>query len=279
VRLALVANPASGGDDSEAAVRSALEAAGAEVVDAEAEAERIVVAGGDGTVGVAAAVAAERGLPLAVIPTGTANDFARELEIPLEIEAAARLAADEGAGTHGVDLGWLRPEGEEDAPRPFVNAATVGLSPAAAEHAASLKKLLGPAAYPLGAIRAGLTTPPVRCRVVADGEEVFAGETWQVAVAGTGAFGGGAAVEFTRDDDGQLDVAAVPAKNRIVLVRLAWALRRRRLGEMPGVVRARGSEIMVEVDDDTTFNVDGEVVACGPSRFTAESGRVRVIAP
>jgi diacylglycerol kinase family enzyme len=71
----------------------------------------------------------------------------------------------------------------------------------------------------------------------------------------------------------------VPAKNRIVLARLAWALRRRKLGGMPGVCRARGSEIMVDVEQGTPFNVDGEVVACGPCRFSAEGGRVRVIAP
>src|SRR5687768_4396572 len=85
LRVALVVNSASGSHD-EGAAEGALRAAGANVTVfplerlAEAAATscaRVVVAGGDGSVQAAAHHAALQGVPLAVLPTGTANDFAR----------------------------------------------------------------------------------------------------------------------------------------------------------------------------------------------------------
>src|SRR5580765_5955815 len=88
-------------------------------------AQRLVVAGGDGSVGLAAAVAAQAGVPLAIVPTGTANDAARALNLPLELDAACALAADPAAPRRALDLAAM-------GDRPFVNAASAGLAPAAA---------------------------------------------------------------------------------------------------------------------------------------------------
>ena len=122
--------------------------------------------------------------------------------------------------------------------RPFVNLASVGLSPAAAEHAHGLKGRLGALAYPLGAIRAGATATPVRCRVECDGEMRFAGEAWQVSVACTGSFGGGASLE-TDAGDGRLDVVVIEASGRVRLVKHAWGMRGGTAGATEGRVRDR----------------------------------------
>ena len=55
-------------------------------------ADRVVVAGGDGSIAPVAAAAGAAGLPLAVVPAGTANDFARRLGLPDGLSAACRLA-------------------------------------------------------------------------------------------------------------------------------------------------------------------------------------------
>ena len=277
MRLALAANPNAGGDASPEEVTERLRRLGAEVVSPEEEADRVVVAGGDGSVGLAAAVAQERGLPLAVIPAGTANDFARALDVPLDLGEACELAAAEDAELKPVDLAWMTPSGGRD-PRPFVNVAAAGPSPAAAQHAATLKKALGAVAYPVGALWSGLFDSPVECRVTCGDREVFAGTAWQVAVAGTGAFGGGASVGFAEDGDRCLDVGVAPAGSRLALPRLALALRRGRLAEVPGVCHARRTRVEVEVPEGTLFNVDGEVVESGPATFAADSRRVQVVA-
>ena len=149
--------------------------------------DRIVVAGGDGTIGPVAALAGRLGVPLAVIPAGTANDFARAHGLPSDPVDAAELAAS-GTSLEALELGRLA-DG-----RPFVNVASAGLASVAARTAQPLKHRLGPLAYGVGAARAAVSNRPLEVTVRADGEEVYAGGAWQAIVAVSGAFGGGSGV-------------------------------------------------------------------------------------
>jgi diacylglycerol kinase (ATP) len=256
---------ASSDGPPEAAVEDAAGAAAAERPD------RLVVAGGDGSIGPVAVIAAADGLPLAVVPTGTANDFARAMAIPLDMEDACALAA-QGGRARPVDV--LR-AGD----RPFLNAASVGLSVIAADRARALKRPLGPLAYGIGALRAGLTAKPLRCRVAVDGDELFSGPAWQVIVAGTGAFGGGSEVEEADPGDRLVDVAVLEAGPRLALVRRAWGMRRGGLVDQPGVHHARGRVIELELPSPTPFNVDGEVCEVAPLRFATRGERLEVVCP
>jgi diacylglycerol kinase (ATP) len=123
--------------------------------------------------------------------------------------------------------------------RPFVNAASAGLSPVAAGKAHGLKRLLGPVAYAVGALHAGLGAHPVRCRVSGDGERVFDGRAWQVIVAVTGAFGGGAGIDAD-PHDGELDVVVIEASSRARLIVHAYGLRAWRVEAQRGVRSWRG---------------------------------------
>jgi diacylglycerol kinase family enzyme len=119
----------------------------------------------------------------------------------------------------------------------------------------------------------------LRCRVTADGGEVFAGAAWQAIVAGTGAFGGGAALEEVDAADRRVDVAVLEAGPRAALVRRAWGMRLGGLGGQPGVLHARGRVVALDLEDPSPFNVDGEVCAVAPARFCASGERVRVVCP
>ena len=278
MRVTLVANARSGSADSTAAARDALLAAGATldelaVEDAErlerTDAERVVVVGGDGSVGCAAALARRSGVPLAVVPAGTANDFARWLDLPLDVRQAAQLAAERAAPTRAVELAVA---GEQ---RPFVNAASAGLSVLAAQRARPLKPRLGRLAYAVGAVRAGLFGKPLQVSVLCDGQLAFRGAAWQVVVAATGAFGGGSGTGGTDPHDHRLDVAVVEAGSRWKLVGRAWAMRQGRLVEDSEVRHCRGRT--VEIHGATRFNVDGEVATLEPAWF-AVAGTVEVVA-
>ncbi|MGX7895652.1 diacylglycerol/lipid kinase family protein [Tsuneonella sp. HG222] len=86
-------------------------------VRAHATALRIVVGGGDGTIGSAAGLAAEHGFELAILPLGTRNHFARQLGVPLDLEEAAKLAA--GGTAVPIDVGDCGGEA-------FINNVSVG---------------------------------------------------------------------------------------------------------------------------------------------------------
>jgi diacylglycerol kinase family enzyme len=293
VRLGLVANTKSGAADRATQVEDRLRAAGADVellpldafcdgpesVDSERlaavasrlRADRLVAAGGDGTLGPASLLALKAGLPLAVVPVGTANSFARWMDIPLGLDDAAALAARPGGPTRRAEVASA--DG-----RPYVNVAATGLSVLAAHRARPLKKRLGPLAYAVGAARAATTGRPLTTTVVADGREVWSGEAWQVLVAATGAFGGESSTGGVDTDDEFLDVAIVPAGSRLKLARRALAMRRGRLVHEDEVVHERGRDVRLDVGGHPSFNVDGEVLDLAESRFTV-LGRIDVVVP
>jgi diacylglycerol kinase (ATP) len=274
MRIALVVNEASGGGTDPVPLERAMREHGAEVdrygcETAELERipdtrpDRVVVAGGDGTVGAVAALAGRLGVPLGVIPAGTANDFVRANGLPLDPVEAAVLAAT-GQALRSLELGRL---GDG---RPFVNVASAGLASVAARRAAPLKPRLGPLAYGIGAVRAAATAAPLECTVRVDGRTVFSGGAWQVILAVTGAFGGGSAVGAADPEDGVLDVAVIPAGSRLGLARRAWGLKRHTIADQRGVEHHRGDVIAVDVPPGTEFNADGEVRNAGLERVTVE---------
>ena len=295
VRLGLVANTQSGAADRASEIAELLREAGAEVesiplqdfcdgpdsVDSErleavavrvaSELDRIVVAGGDGSLGPGSLLALRAGLPVAVIPIGTANSFARWMEIPLDADDAVALAID-------PDAQLRRAEVASADGRPFVNVAATGLSVLAAHRARPLKKLLGPLAYAVGAARAATTGRPLRTTVISDGREVWSGDAWQVLVAATGAFGGDSSTGGVDTNDEALDVAIVPAGPRLRLLARALSMRQGRLVHDDEVVHERGRDIRLTVGGDPEFNVDGEVLDLAESQFTVV-GRVDVAVP
>lgn len=82
--------------------------------------DAVVAAGGDGTVSAVAAALADTGMPMAILPLGTRNHFARDLGIPLALDAAVRAAVSGRA--RQVDVGEVNG-------RVFVNNSSVGLYP------------------------------------------------------------------------------------------------------------------------------------------------------
>ena len=81
--------------------------------------DRVIAAGGDGTLNTVVQALVGTGLPLGIIPLGTANNLARTLEIPSSLEGASKVAA--GDTTRSIDLGWVND-------RYFFTTASLGLS-------------------------------------------------------------------------------------------------------------------------------------------------------
>jgi YegS/Rv2252/BmrU family lipid kinase len=283
VRIALAANRASGGGLDPDPLAAAMRAQGAEVAvhgcdgeDLERaaawEPDRLAVAGGDGTIGPVAELAGRLDVPLAVIPTGTANDFARAYGLPADPVEAAALAA-ESQVTRPLELGRLA-DG-----RPFVNVASAGLASVAARNAQPLKPRLGPLAYGVGALRAAARERPLPVTVRTDDRTVFEGGAWQVIVAVSGAFGGGSGVAEADPDDGVLDVVVLPAGSRAGLARRAWGLRQRTIAQQRDVPHERGRTIEVRLPDGSEINVDGEIRTGGLEKVTVEPRAFSLVVP
>jgi diacylglycerol kinase (ATP) len=277
--IALVANRRSRACDPDV-VAERLRAFGAEVelfevgeaeLAAGAGADRVAVAGGDGSIASAAAAAGGAGVPLALIPAGTANDFAHRMGLPLELAAACRLAV-RGTRLAEMELGWM-------GKRPFVNVASAGLPGPAARTAARWKRTLGTLGYAAGALAAGATATALPVKVDCGDRRLFEGDAWQVTVAASGAFGAGARISEADPHDGSLELVAIAAGPRPGLVGLAYRLRRGSLPDHRRAQHERCGAAVVQVPDGTAWNVDGEVLEHGTASFHGQAAAFRLVVP
>jgi YegS/Rv2252/BmrU family lipid kinase len=222
-----------------------------------------VVAGGDGSLHLI--VNRLRGLgrlgqvTVGLLPFGTGNDFARAAGIPLDPRAAA--VALTTARAHRFDLL------EDDTGRVVVNAAHAGLGAEAAAVAADHKPRLGPLAYPLGALLAGLREEGWALRVSVDGTSAFTGERLlMVGVANGPTIGGGTPLcPVARPDDGRLDVVVVAAVGPTAKAAFAAALRAGTHLGRDDVHHLPGSRVRVS-GEPVRHNADGELDAEVPDR-------------
>ncbi|MDQ1540269.1 MAG: hypothetical protein QOH29_995, partial [Actinomycetota bacterium] len=119
----------------------------------------VLVCGGDGTITACAAALANSRVPLAIVPAGTGNLLARNLELPLDRDAALEIALTGSDRT--LDVGTI--DGE-----PFVVMAGMGLDAVMLSDASeALKARVGWAAYVLSAAR-HLRDRPVEVELTGD---------------------------------------------------------------------------------------------------------------
>jgi diacylglycerol kinase family enzyme len=240
---------------------------------------RVVVAGGDGSLHLVVEHLHRRGelgeADLALVPLGTGNDLARALGIPLDPVEAARLAL---SGTpRPLDLVL------DDAGGIAVNAVHLGVGAEAAQKAARLKSVLGPLAYPLGAVAAGFRSTGTRLRVEVDGDVVADGRhrVLMVGIANGPGIGGGTPLHpHAVPDDGLLDVMVSTATGPFERVGFGAALKAGEHLASPHVRTARGRDVVV-TGGPVEVNSDGELGdECVDRRaWRVEPGAWRLVRP
>src|SRR5829696_9824901 len=246
-----------------------------DVLDDGSEYRLLILGGGDGSVSSVVDFLAHHHMVLGLLPLGTANDFARTLGIPSDIEGACQTIA---AGKMvDVDLGLA---GDNY----FVNVASVGLGVEATRALSPwMKKSVGPLAYPAAAIKAFLSHEPFSARLTfpdGDHEPVEHERLLQVAV-GNGRFYGGGMVVAPESgiDDSTLDIYAIELGRRRNLIGVARYLKSGDFIRMEGVHHFRTSRVQIETDPELAVNIDGEVVARTPQNFSVARNALNVLVP
>jgi diacylglycerol kinase (ATP) len=231
----------------------------------------VVVGGGDGTLNAAAKGLIEAGRPLGVIPTGTANDLARTLGLPLDIEGAARVAAT--GRPRRIDLGSVNGE-------PFFNVASMGLSVEIARRLTSdVKRRFGKLGYAVAAAAALSRARPLRAHIRGDGRDLRM-LALQVSVGNGRFYGGGNQVsERAEIDDGRLDVYALKFVKAWRLVLMLRSLRAGEHGAWREIERLTGAEFEVRTRRPRSVNADGEIITQTPARFEVLPGALDVMVP
>jgi lipid kinase YegS len=216
----------------------------------------VVSAGGDGTLNevVNGLSCLRRPAPLAVVPLGTANDFAMSLGIPDDAGAALRLAAEGTA--QPIDIARVNR-------RSFINVSTGGFGADISQSVGrGMKRRAGGLAYVLRGVR-GLVRFDARRGVFrADGDVIHAGEFTFFAVGNARQTGGGTPLTpLAQLGDGRLDIMLVHGVTRLQFIRLLPRLRAGTHLKSPHVSYFRADELRVETDGEVSVNADGELVA------------------
>ena len=246
-----------------------------EVLHEGSEYRLLILGGGDGSVSSVVDFLANHDVTLGLLPLGTANDFARTLGIPADVEKACETIA--RGKIVDVDLGLA---GENY----YVNVASVGLSVGVTRALTSgLKRRIGALAYPTAGIRAFLSHEPFAARLSfpeGDHEPVEYGRLLQVAV-GNGRFYGGGMVVAPESgiDDRNLDIYAIEMGRHRDLIGAARYLKSGDFIRNESVSQFRTERVRLETDPDLPINIDGEVVARTPQDFSVAHNALRVLVP
>ncbi len=237
---------------------------------------RVAVGGGDGTLGTAAAICANAGATLGILPLGTRNHLAKELGIPVDLPGAAGVIA--SGSTRHIDLSEVNG-------RIFVNNASIGFYPAMVRARDDLRECHGLPKW-LANLPAGWTTlnglghrrfelvidgaaQPVRTSLLFVGNNVYSLDPGKLGM---------------RDalDDGKLSVFAVATNSRAGLI--AFGLR-----ALTGRADASRDFAALGVCETLQLHtrhrrldvaLDGELVALDtPLRFCTRPGALAVNAP
>ena len=248
--------------------------------------ERIVVAGGDGTLSEVATglLAADLAgyAAIGLLPLGTGGDFARSLGVPSELDAALSCIAE--GHTRTIDAGLARFVGDEGAERTsyFVNVASFGISGLTVELVnRTTKRFGGTASFLVGTVRAILRyrSEPVTIRV--DGAVVHDAPLILSTAANGRYFGGGMQVAPNAQlDDSAFDAITISdLPIRKLLTKLPRIYAGTHLGD-PAVTSQRGRVIeAVAPPGRVRLELDGEPLGTLPARIEVLPGALTVLCP
>lgn len=231
----------------------------------------VILGGGDGTMNAASAALHDTGLPLGILPLGTANDLARTLGIPDEPEAAAAVIL--SGRTRVLDLGCVNGH-------LFFNVASLGLSVDITRRLSRLmKRRFGVFAYPAAAAAVLATASRFHATLSVDGQAT-AVRTMQISVGNGRYYGGGMVVDAGAEiDDGMLHVYSLEPARRWRLLLMARAFRAGDHERLDEVRTLQSDRVTIDTRRPRRISADGEIVTQTPARFTVLRKAVTVFAP
>ena len=241
-------------------------------------AEMVLVCGGDGTVRTVCAELAGTGVSVGVVPAGTGNLLARNLGIPLYLQAAVDVAL--GGQDRAIDLVKVTGDGLADDEH-FMVMAGMGFDAALMEGAnEQIKARVGWLAYVVSGAR-NMMFPAWRVEISVDGGEWTRHRARTVVVGNVGYLQAGMPLlPDAAIDDGVLDLVILHPRTLLSWIPLAVRVlsKGRRTDEL--VNRMTGRTVWVRAHADTPRQLDGDPIGPGRElRAECVHGRLLVRVP
>jgi YegS/Rv2252/BmrU family lipid kinase len=224
-------------------------------------AELVLVCGGDGTVRTVCAELAGTGVSVGVVPAGTGNLLARNLGIPLHLQAAVDVALN--GQDRAIDLVKVSGDGLGDDEH-FMVMAGMGFDAAVMEGANDrIKAKVGWLAYVVSGVR-NMMFPPVRVDVSIDGGEWTRHRARTVLIGNVGYLQAGMPLlPDAAIDDGVLDVVLLHPSRFLSWIPLAVRVLRKGRRTDDLINRMTGRTVTVRAQNDTPRQLDGDPIGAG----------------
>ncbi len=236
----------------------------------------LVVVGGDGTVNEVVNAVAETEAEIAVLPSGTGQDFGRSHGIPSGLDAAIRVVLE--GETRTVDVGRVECAGGA---RFFANVASAGMSGAVARRANGMSKALGGRTTFFYALtREFLGWRNTEVTVDLGNGVRRQGRMHDVIVANGRWHGGGMQLApEARQDDGLFDVVLIGDITKLDFATTAPKLYSGTYLSHPKVEPLRSASVAVDAEEPLPLEADGEPIGTTPARFEVVPGALRLRVP
>jgi diacylglycerol kinase (ATP) len=240
------------------------------------QADALVVVGGDGMVSLGANIVAGTAVPLGIVPTGTGNDTARGLGIPIDdVQGAVRtlLSAIE-AGPRVIDAILVHGDDRETW---VVSAVSAGFDAVVNDRANRMRRPRGKSRYTIAIVRELATFSPIRYDLVVDGV-ARSERAMLISVANNGSIGGGMRiVPDSLLDDGELDLFIVGPMSRPRFLTVLPKVFSGSHTELEQVSISRVRTVRIDAPGITAYG-DGERIGPLPIDVEVVPGALRVLA-
>lgn len=231
----------------------------------------VLIAGGDGTIDSVVNEMKKRNidLPIAILPVGTANDFANYIGMPHDVyEACIQILESD---VKEIDLGKIND-------KYFLNVASTGLfTDISQKMDMNLKNTIGKLAYYVKGIEQLPNFRKLKIKVTSD-EVFFDGDMYLMLVFNGQTAGNLRFANNAKVDDGLLDVIIIKAgimKN--ILNIFIKMLRNEHLENVEGIVYFKTNRLEIECLEDIVTDIDGERGPDFPLLITCEKGGISII--
>ncbi|KMT20829.1 YegS/Rv2252/BmrU family lipid kinase [Clostridium cylindrosporum] len=232
----------------------------------------IIASGGDGTIShiVNAMVNENLDIPLGVIPSGTANDFANHIGLHKNIDFCTKVIAD--GNIKEIDLGTIND-------RYFINVAAAGLLTDVSQKIDThLKNTLGKLAYYIKGIEQLPNFRPIPVRITCDGK-IYEENIYLFVILNGSTAGGFKLAPGAVENDGKLNLLALRDCNIVELFNVFIQILRGDHTSSNRVLYLEGKEFLIECNDQLEADVDGEVGPSFPLKVGVLHKKIKVFSP
>jgi diacylglycerol kinase (ATP) len=222
-----------------------------------AHVDRVIAAGGDGTIRLVADRLAGSGIPMAIVPVGTGNLLARNLDIPLSEEESLKVAF--GDQTRDIDLIKVAVDGAPG--EHFAVIGGLGVDAMIMEETdPQLKDVIGAGAYFVAAAKA-LGRTPIEMRIAVDDHRSHRRRAMICAIGNVGTLAGNLTLlPDARPDDGRLDVYVASPHRLTHWIRVFLRLITRRPRGVDHVDVWQGRRVELRLKRSDPYQLDGDVL-------------------